>query len=185
MIIVFVKILLAILAADFLTGLVHWWEDAYGNPNWKFLGKAVIEPNLLHHQKPREFLKSSYYQLVFFSVLVGLGLIALSYVLGILNYYTAFAILLSTQGNQIHAFAHQSNRENGPIICFLQELGVLQSRKHHGYHHRAPYECHYCAITNYLNPLLDRIRFWTALEWLILKISGKGVLRGNEIRKGL
>ena len=185
MLIIIVKIIVAILAADFLTGIVHWWEDAYGNPNWKYFGKSVIQPNLLHHQKPREFLKSSYFQLVFFSVLVAIVLLGLCYLLNILNAYTAFAILLSSQGNQIHAFSHKSDKENGPFICFLQGLGVLQSRRHHGRHHRSPYACHYCAVTNYLNPLLDRIAFWTGLEWMIYKLSGIKVLRGTAIRNGL
>jgi len=185
MLFIIIKIIIAIIAADFLTGLVHWWEDAYGNPNWKFLGKSVIQPNLLHHQKPREFLKSSYFELVFFSVLVGIVLLGISYFIGILNPYTAFAIILSTQGNQIHAFSHQSDRENGPIICFLQGIGLLQSRRHHGQHHRAPYACHYCAVTNYLNPILDRIAFWAGLEYLVLKLSGIPVLRGTAIRNGL
>ncbi len=48
---------LAIAAADFITGLVHWWEDAYGNPNWKIFGKTVIQPNLRHHKQPREFIR--------------------------------------------------------------------------------------------------------------------------------
>ena len=49
------KLFLLIIVTDFLTGTVHWWEDAYGNPSWKFLGKSVVIPNLEHHQCPRKF----------------------------------------------------------------------------------------------------------------------------------
>lgn len=49
--------ILIILSADFLSGFIHWWEDAYGNPNWKILGKHIIEPNLNHHTNPRDFIK--------------------------------------------------------------------------------------------------------------------------------
>ncbi len=37
---ILLQFFLLILITDLLTGTVHWWEDAYGNPDWKYLGKA-------------------------------------------------------------------------------------------------------------------------------------------------
>lgn len=34
-----------VLLCDFLSGLGHWWEDTYGNPNWRRIGEMVIKPN--------------------------------------------------------------------------------------------------------------------------------------------
>jgi hypothetical protein len=34
-------------------------------------------------------------------------------------------------------------------------------------HHTNPKEVHYCPITNVLNPLLDGVRFWEGLEWVL------------------
>ncbi|MEI8279794.1 MAG: fatty acid desaturase CarF family protein [Bacteroidota bacterium] len=185
MLTVILKSITTLATADFLTGLVHWWEDTYGNPNWKFLGKSIIEPNLIHHKKPRAFLQGNYWTRINTSFLAGLILLALCYLFHILNGYSFCCILLSIHGNEIHRLAHQSNKENGKFITALQLTGLLQSRKHHGRHHTMPYECSYCAITNYLNPLLDNIKFWNKLEWSILKLTGIKVLRGSPIRNGL
>jgi len=182
---ILVKSILTLLSADFLTGIVHWWEDAYGNPNWKFLGKAVIQPNLEHHNKPRAFLKSSYWSCINTSLGLGLILILLCLLFSILNWYTFFCIAIAIHGNEIHRFAHQTDRENGKLICFLQRLGILQSRKHHGWHHKAPYECNYCIVTNYLNPILSMLDFWSKLEWTVFHLTGIKVLRGSAVRKGL
>lgn len=39
-------IILCVLVADFLTGLVHWWEDAYADPRWPWpWGLLVAQPN--------------------------------------------------------------------------------------------------------------------------------------------
>lgn len=50
-----IKIISIISLADFIAGIIHWWEDAYGNPNWKYIGKSIVQPNIEHHQYPRKF----------------------------------------------------------------------------------------------------------------------------------
>ena len=42
--------------ADLTCGLVHWWEDTYGQEHWPLIGPAVIAPNRLHHLAPRAFV---------------------------------------------------------------------------------------------------------------------------------
>jgi hypothetical protein len=41
----------------------------------------------------------------------------------------------------------------------------------------------YCAVTNYLNPVLDGMRFWRALEWTI-ECFGATVKRATPARGG-
>jgi ubiquitin-conjugating enzyme E2 variant len=41
-----------ILLADFLTGVFHWLEDAYGTEDTPVLGPLVIKPNIVHHHYP-------------------------------------------------------------------------------------------------------------------------------------
>jgi len=182
---IILKSVATIAIADFLTGFFHWWEDSYGNPNWKFIGKSVIEPNLVHHKKPREFLKGNYWTRINTSLVVALVLLLLCYLLSILNWYSFFCILISLHGNEVHRLAHQTNKENGKFVTFLQKLGILQSRKQHGWHHKAPYECRYCVLTNFVNPVLDSVHFWSKLEWVIYKLFGINVLRGASVRNGL
>jgi ubiquitin-conjugating enzyme E2 variant len=77
-----------------------------------------------------------------------------------------FAALVGN-ANQIHKWAHRSRRENGPWINLLHDLRILQSSRHHAIHHTDPKSTHYCVITEFLNPVLQRLRFWTRLEcWL-------------------
>ena len=48
-----------LLLADFVSGIIHWFEDRYGNPKWPVLGHA-IRANQEHHFRPRAFLKGSF-----------------------------------------------------------------------------------------------------------------------------
>ena len=179
------KIILSVLISDLMTGIVHWWEDAYGNPNWKFFGKSVIEPNLRHHKSPREFIKGSYWSRINTSFYLGLVLILLCRCFSILNIYSLISIVIATHGNEVHRFSHQTNKENGKLIVFLQRAGILQSRKHHGFHHKAPFACNYCVVTNYVNPVLQFLFFWTIMEKLVESGLGIKVVRGSVLRNEL
>ena len=46
-------IVACIFAADLITGLVHWWEDTYGDPDWPVIGEHVVRPNIEHHEFPQ------------------------------------------------------------------------------------------------------------------------------------
>lgn len=180
------NIVLGILVADLVSGLFHWWEDAYGNPTWKFLGvgKYIVTPNLIHHSDPRAFLKNSYWvrNNTTFIADIFLGLVA--YVTIGIHWWVIVALLFLSQMNEIHAIAHRTDKENGKFLIFLQRLGIIQSKKHHGWHHVTPFENHYCILTEYLNPVLNKIYFWRGLEWLVLKVFGAPVIRGSEVRGG-
>ena len=68
---------------------------------------------------------------------------------------------------------------------FLQKTGILQGKQSHDWHHTAPYDANFCVMTEFLNPVLNRVRFWERMEWLILKILRVPVLRGSDIRGGI
>lgn len=159
-----------VLSADFVSGIVHWWEDVYGNPDWKFLGKHIVEPNLNHHRNPRDFLKGNYWQRNNTTFIATLVLIIIPIALGSFSWIYTCIILLASQANEVHRIAHQTNKENGKFIVWLQNAGILQSRKHHGWHHKAPYDCNYCILTNYLNPILNKIKFWCRTEGFIKRV---------------
>lgn len=69
---IFLNIVLLILITDLLTGTVHWWEDAYGNPDWKYLGKSVVIPNIEHHKTPRGFLKGTFVDRIKLSLIIAI-----------------------------------------------------------------------------------------------------------------
>lgn len=165
------KLGLIILGADFLTGIAHWWEDAYGNPDWKFLGASIVKPNLEHHRLPRKFLQNTFIDRVRISVLVAIGLCVMLWALGWFRWELGLLLAFASMGNEVHAMAHRTDKENGRLIVALQKIGLLQSRRMHGHHHKSPYNVNYCILTNYLNPLLNAIKFWNGVEWLLEKIG--------------
>lgn len=46
----------AVLLADFVSGFVHWAEDAYARKDTPIVGKWIGEANIEHHIKPRAFV---------------------------------------------------------------------------------------------------------------------------------
>lgn len=177
------QIIALILLVDLVTGAVHWWEDTYGNPDWKFFGKHVVIPNIEHHHRPRKFLKDTVMQRIGLSLILAITIGVVLFLLGWFSWQVAFFLGYASLANEIHAMAHRSKKENGPVITFLQSLGILQSRRMHGYHHSAPYDVNYCVLTDYLNPVLTRIRFWEGLEWVIARF-GIHPTRGSQNRGG-
>jgi len=182
-----IQVLLLILLSDFITGHIHWWEDAYGNPNWKFLGlgKYVVLPNLEHHKYPRKLCEGSFFDRIKISLITGMFILFIIYLIfHKLNWQTIFVIVYSSLANEFHSMSHKTDKENGKIVCMMQKIGLIQSRKMHGYHHTSPYNINYCVMTNYLNPILNKIKYWEFLEWVI-SLFGIKAVRGSSIRKGL
>lgn len=155
------------LAADFLSGLVHWLEDRYGDPAWPVLGPHVIEPNIRHHTDQLAFTLVGYWQRNWTSIVPASIAAAVAYACG--HVFAALVLAMLSQANEIHAWAHQ--RCCRPIRG-LQLLGVLQSPEQHATHHRRPFDTYYCVMTDWLNPLLARIGFWPGLETLVRRVTG-------------
>ncbi len=181
----FAQTLILWLIADFITGVIHWWEDAYGNPNWPIIGKYIIEPNLEHHRSPRLLLQGSYWNRINTSVYAAVMIILALWICGVFYWQVVVCLAFSSQGNEIHAISHRSDKENGRLIMFFQKIGIFQKRKTHGWHHKAPYDTNFLVMTEYLNPLLNKIRFFEFVEWMILKVFRIKVLRGSAIRSGI
>ena len=158
---------LAVLAADFVVGVFHWIEDAYLRDNCPVLGQLVARPNILHHYRPRHFLRKSWVASCWDLWLVAGLILTAAWAFGVLTPAVGLFAALVGNANQTHKWAHRSRRENGPWINLLHDLRILQSSRHHAIHHTDPKSTHYCVITEFLNPVLERLRFWTRLEcWL-------------------
>lgn len=178
------KILLCIVIADFLTGLLHWVEDTYGVPSWgPPLDKFVVLPNIEHHRNPSAIGRmSSFVSRNYVSVTLFLAAFFFLYLAGA-GYYTFLIGLLASFGNEVHTWNHRKASENNAVIRFLQDAGIVQSRQQHNLHHKPPYSSYYCTLTNFTNAVLERIRFWRSLEFLLDKIGIK-VKRGSDERDG-
>jgi len=158
--------------ADFVSGVIHWLEDRYGNPNWPIIGHTIRE-NQQHHHTPRSFLGGKLWQRNREVWAIGAGFLVLFWAVGWLNLFTVSAVLFGVFANEAHASAHKSPKENGRIITLLQKTGLIQSHRHHSAHHRKGKDSHYCVITNHVNPVLERVQFFQTIERAIKWITGR------------
>jgi plasmanylethanolamine desaturase len=177
-----VSVFLCLMAADFITGLIHWTEDTWTAPGTSaLLDKWIVFDNIEHHRRPGSIRNGAYWttnRVCIAGAAIFIGVLALLHVHAWQPYLIA---ALASQGNQIHMWAHSSDRPRW--VRRLQAVGVLQSRAHHGRHHINPYAVRFCAYTDYLNPILDATRFWRALEWLPQQL-GATVQRATPARGG-
>lgn len=166
------SILGGLFLADFISGLIHWFEDRYGNPKWPVLGHT-IRANQEHHFRPRAFLEGSFLSRNREVFVIGALFLAGFWVTGTLNLFTGSAVLFGMFANEFHRAAHRSPKENGRLITALQKTGLAQSFQHHAAHHRRGKDTHYCVVTNYTNPILERVGFFPALERIVKATTGR------------
>lgn len=161
-----------VLAADFTAGLVHWAEDAFIREHTPWVGHWIGRPNIVHHHLPRRMARNTWWesnreQLL----LMGLTVIVAA-LLGHLTWHVWLFALVGGNANEVHKWSHRTRRENGRLITLLQDLRLLQTTQHHAVHHTNPKDVRYCPVTNVLNPVLDVLHFWSALEWLLKHTLG-------------
>ncbi|MEO7403762.1 MAG: fatty acid desaturase CarF family protein [Burkholderiales bacterium] len=166
------EILAVISIADVVSGLFHWAEDTYGEPDTPFIGPLFIQPNLLHHEKPREFCKKTYWQSSWDLWIGGAILVAAAWGLDCLTWQVLLFWIVSANANQFHRWSHQNRAEVGTIVWALQRSKLLLTQRSHGNHHTGAKNTSYCTITNFLNPLLDAAGFWRFLEIAIEGVIG-------------
>lgn len=166
-IIVASQAVLVIMLADFVAGIVHWFEDAYVREDTPLIGSFIGKANVIHHHLPRHMTHNNWWQsswdLLCFSAFIVLG----AWWLGVLTWHVWLFAIISTNANQVHKWSHQTRRENGRIITFFQDIKLLQTPHHHAVHHTNPKNVRYCPVTNLVNPLLDTLKFWDGVEWFL------------------
>jgi plasmanylethanolamine desaturase len=171
--------LLGYLAADLVSGLVHWAADTWGSPDLPVIGPAVLGPFREHHRDPLAITRHDFVEtngnncLVSLPVLGvalwlspgahGSGNLFLSSFLGTL----VFWVLLT---NQFHSWAHLPAPPR--LIAFLQRWHLILPPAHHQLHHTRPFTSHYCITTGWLNWPLNWTRFFPMLEWCITACTG-------------
>lgn len=170
------EVVAAVLMADFITGLVHWWEDTYGLPTWWLIGMSVIEPNIEHHENPTTILTGTYWSRNYQPIVTTLPLACLLAWMG-WNVAAAGFMLAAIAGNEVHAWNHGLPMPRWAKL--LQDMGVIQSKRQHGLHHRRPWDRCYCTLTNAVNPMVDPW-LWRGIEWLLLVT----VRRASPERRG-
>ena len=170
-------ILVGFVAADFVSGMVHWIGDTWGDSSWPVLGPGLIRPFREHHVDPlaitrHDFVETNGNSSIGSVILLGLGLsLPPAGPLGTLLCAAVLSLaswLFAT--NQIHKWAHASNRP--APVDWLQKRRWILAPEHHGVHHSAPFDRYYCITTGWLNPVLTRFGFFPALERWIQRATG-------------
>ena len=172
-----ILMILAYLAADFLSGFVHFLADNFGSYDTPILGPNFIEPFREHHVDPKGIVGHDFVDangnnslatlpfMLFVWIAVPLETWYYGYLFGTFFLFLCLAAFLT---NQFHKWAHM---EDPPaFVGWLQARGVILSREHHDVHHESPYDTYYCITAGFWNPLLDRIRFYERTERLIRRL---------------
>lgn len=171
------QILAAWLLADFITGVVHWVEDRYldGNASLEF-ARGVATDNVLHHDKPTAMLLNTRWENMRSAAIVAWPVAAIALLMGA-PLWLWLGLALTSVGNLVHRFAHTPPRQLSRWTRGLQEFGLFISPGHHRTHHYAMDRLvakrdaarAYCPMTDWVNPVLDRVGFWNRCERLLAR----------------
>jgi ubiquitin-conjugating enzyme E2 variant len=173
------------IAADLMSGIVHWLFDTWGSVDTPILGASFIRPFREHHVDAMSITRHDFIEtngnncLASIPVLAASCLIPTGASLGLF----AMAFLLSTSlgvlaTNQFHKWAHTEHP--GRFVAQLQRWHLILPREHHATHHTAPHATHYCITTGWLNPILQSADFYRRLERIITAVTGAVPRAGDD-----
>lgn len=162
---------LGYLAADFFSGIVHWFCDTFFEESTPLIGRMLIEPFREHHRDALAMTRHGLAEIAGNSCLAVAPLLAAVAFLappatGAPFSLVAHAALLTFAvgaviTNQFHKWAHLPVAPRA--VVRLQRAGLVLRPAHHAGHHRTQAEA-YCVATGWLNPVLDQIGFFPAAE---------------------
>ena len=164
----------AYVLADFVSGFVHFLGHRFGDETTPVFGPTYVRPFREHHVDPKAITRHDFIETNGLNSVVSIPVAALAYGLLPLSESTwgAFAgafvgsFLLSIFAtNQIHKWAHQERPPR--LVRRLQSWGVILSPENHEVHHTSPHDTYYCITAGWLNPLLERVRFFERAEHAI------------------
>jgi ubiquitin-conjugating enzyme E2 variant len=179
--------LIAMVAADLASGLVHWLADTWGTVEFPILGPTLIKNFREHHSDPLALTRKGLIETngdncmvlcptqlaVLFLPLDSPGLVFFyAFWVGL-----TFWIMLT---NQIHKWAHMKPEQLSWPVRVLQRAHVFLPKSEHDIHHTIPFESHYCITNGWLNPILRKTGFYRGLEWIGWKVFG-ALPRENDI----
>lgn len=164
-------LLAGLLLADFASGVIHWIIDRYCEPAMPLAGKHFVALIHEHHRAPLAMFRLTLVRRnAGFAIIVG-TIFGLFTVLQWLNPVAVSAFVFGAFANQIHCWAHRRPKLLWPFIRPLQMIGLLQSPRHHALHHGSCPNRHYCLITNFVNPVVDRLNLWKLFEQALLRLG--------------
>lgn len=185
-------LLVGLLLADLTSGLVHWWADRIASEDFPLLGPLFVRPFREHHEDPTGICRHDFFETNGNTCMVVLPFLAAACLLspgapagrGALFASATFLALVvwSCLTNQIHKWAHLPRVPAG--VRRLQRARLVLSPGHHAEHHEPPFARRYCITTGWLDPLVDGLRVFLALEHLLGRLPpgtrGSGAKRARS-----
>ena len=170
-------LLLGYLAADFVSGFVHWAGDTWGSTQMPVLGKAFIRPFREHHVDEKAITRHDFVETNGNNCLVSIPVAILAVLLPHTSATWLFVsaalgsmIFWVMATNQFHKWSHLDNPP--AVIAFFQRVHLILPPAHHHIHHTAPFNKYYCITVGWLNRPLQLIQFFPLAERLITRVTG-------------
>lgn len=165
-----------LLAADFLSGVVHWACDTWGDEGTPLLGPNIIRSFREHHTDQLGITRHSFVEANGGPAIGAIPILVTGLLVpspwSVAFFWIAAFVFVT---NVIHGWSHGGAPRP---VRWLQRIGLVLSPKHHAVHHRYPHDRAYCITVGWWNPLLDRVRFWERLERAISATTGAQPHRG-------
>jgi plasmanylethanolamine desaturase len=171
-------LILGILAADWVSGFVHWLFDTWGSTDTPVVGQLAIRTFREHHVDQKaicghDFVETNGHNMAL-SVLPLTGALMVSdsttapgaLAVSSLVFWGLFVSMTS----QIHKWAHMASPPSA--VARLQRWGLLLSPARHDVHHHAPYDDNYCITSGWLNTPLRKLGYYRVMERVITFLTG-------------
>ncbi len=175
-----VMFLVAEATTDFVSGLAHWACDTWGHLDTPVVGPTFIRSFREHHVDPTAMCNHDFIEtnsdpslfsvalncyLLFVHGFDGSSLFDMS-----LFIFAFFGGVYASLTNEFHKWSHMTNTP--AWIAFLQRWWLVLPKRHHGVHHKPPFDKFYCITTGHVNVFLDGIGFWKRLEAVVTHLTG-------------
>lgn len=170
---------LSAIAADFVSGFVHWMADTWGRMETPLVGRTLVRSFREHHVYPTALTEHDWVEangdncMIVLPAPTAALLLPLEYGYSTLYFLYAFIFFFSIWivfTNQIHKWSHM--KEVGPVVRFFQKTALILSPEHHSIHHTPPFDRYHCITNGWLNPVLSGLRFFWVLEKSVYHLTG-------------
>jgi hypothetical protein len=163
---------LGIIGGDFISGIVHWVADTYGSEDLPLIGASLLKPFRRHHIYPDDICSHGLVETTGNACILAVPILsACLYLMWLMPHsgWLAFAIIsfalaaaATVATNQFHKWAHQESPS--AFARWLQRKRLVLEPQHHKLHHTQPFDVNYCITNGWLNPILNRLKFFRRLE---------------------
>ncbi len=181
---------LGVVGGDLISGIVHWAADTYGSEDTPVIGPSLVKPFRLHHVYPRDICTHGLVETtgnvcilavpVLSACLYLLWLMPESGVVAFLVVCLALTAAATVATNQFHKWVHQVSPSS--FARWLQRKRLVLEPQHHKLHHMQPFDMNYCITNGWLNPLLNKIKFFRRLE-ATLRFFGMEAAKAKDERQ--